>query len=119
MELSTDRNTVRLHIEGVHNAAQVESLIRTLALMRTDMLPGVPVDKDKQDKGGANAIVEKQPMLTMVALRSGGFRLWLRNRGFGWLAYEIDDRAATSMRNLISKHTKARETADFADTLSP
>ncbi len=119
MELSTDRNTVRLQIEGSHNAAQVESLIRTLALMRADMLPGVPADKDQQDKGGANAIVEKQTTLTMVALRGGGFRLWLRNRGLGWLAYEIDERAATSMRNLITKHTAVRETADFADTLAP
>ena len=119
MELSTDRNTVQLHVEGTHNAAQVESLIRTLALLRSDMLPGVPADKDDQAKGGACAILEKHPALTMAALRGGGFRLWFRNCGLGWLAYEIDNRSAASVRNLITKHIGQRETVDFVDTVSP
>ena len=75
MELSTDRNTVQLQIQDMHNAAQLASLISTLALPRAEMLPGVPADRDHQIKGGANTIMEKQPALSMAALRGGGFRL--------------------------------------------
>lgn len=75
LELSADRNTVQLQIQGTHNAAQLKSLVRTLAPLRAEMLPGVPADRDHQIKGGANTIMEKQPALSMAVLRGGGFRL--------------------------------------------
>ena len=119
LELSADRNTVQLQIHGTHNAALLESLVRTLAPLRAETLPGVPADRDHQIKGGANTIMEKQPALSMAVLRGGGFRLWVRNCGLGWLAYEIDNRCAASVSKLIIKHIGTRETPDFANTVSP
>lgn len=58
-------------------------------------------------------LIEKEPSLSMAALRGGGFRLWVRNRGLGWLAYEINTQVARSIYNLIGRHTSGVEGVDL------
>ena len=104
MKLSSDKRTLALEIRGPHTAEQLDVLIRKLAALRADMLPGVPASRTELgEQSNDGVLLEKEPSLSMAALRAGGFRLWVRNRGLGWLAYEITDQVAMSIHSLISR----------------
>ena len=105
--LAMTKKTVELNINGEHTAAQVDELLSTLALIRADMEPPVPMTRSELAQETGSILVEDKPSLLMAALRGGGFRLWLRHRGFGWLAYQIDNSTAVGMRQLIQQHTAA------------
>lgn len=110
MKLSSDLKSVELTVSGRYTAAELDQLMRTLAEMRATMLPSVPPTRDRllQESGGS-VLIEKDPSLAIAARRGGGFRLWVRNQGFGWLAYEIDNKTAIGMRDMVNKHTHGLE----------
>ena len=107
MKLSTDLRTLELSINGRYTATELDVLLRALAELRATMLPGVPQSRADllQDGSAGSVLIEKEPSITIAARRNGGFRMWVRNQGFGWLAYEIDNRAAIGVRDMIAKHT--------------
>lgn len=101
MKLNADKTLANLDIKGEMDAAGLDSLLRKLSLLRADMTPEVPGSRgDLNDEAGV--LIEDKPALVIAARRDGGFRLWLRHRGFGWLAYQIDNRNAVSMANYIN-----------------
>jgi hypothetical protein len=88
------------------NAAELDLLLRRLALIRAEMSPPVPQHAGKQEM---KVLVEDMPALSIRARDSGGFRLWLRHSGYGWLAYQIDSRTAAGLASFVAKHTSASE----------
>ncbi len=114
MKLSDDKQTLHLDIRGPHTAAELDSLIRSLALQRANMEPAVAASRTEIAGLADDAVlIEKDPALSIAALRGGGFRLWVRNRGLGWLAYEINVQVARSIYTLIGKHTSGIEAVDL------
>lgn len=110
MKLTDDKRTVELDIRGAYTAQQLESLLQKLALLRADMAPQVPHTRAQVD---ADVLVEDKPGLVIAQRRDGGFRLWLRHRGYGWLTYQIDDRSAAGAANFIRSKTAGVEAIDF------
>lgn len=105
MKLNKDGLSVELDINGMHDARQLDDLLRKLALLRSQMLPPVPQTVGDLEQADASVLVEDMPGLVIAARQSGGFRLWVRHRGFGWMAYQIDERSAVGMAAYISQRT--------------
>jgi len=112
MKLSDDKQTLHLDVRGPHTAQQLDRLIRTLATLRADMTPEVATSRMDLAAQADDVLIEQDPSL-MAALRGGGFRLWVRNRGLGWLAYEIDNQVAMSIHSLISRSAHKVEGVDL------
>ena len=106
MKIDASADGLRLHLQisGELTAAETDALLRKIALARACMTPEVAHTTEALDSSGAPVLVEDMPALSIRARSGGGFRLWLRHRGFNWLAYQIDDRAAAGLSNFIRKH---------------
>lgn len=100
MKLNDEKSRIALAIDREMDASELDELLRQLAEMRAEMRPAIAQTRAELD--GTEVLVEDKPGLVIAALTGGGFRLWLRHRGFGWLAYQIDNRAAIGMRDYIS-----------------
>lgn len=109
MKTADDGKTIRLDINTTMNTAQLDSLIHELALARSKMTPAVPTNRDAAIKDGSLATIEDGQSAVIARRRDGGFRLWLRHRGFGWLAWEVDDRFARGVADYITANTVATE----------
>ena len=85
MNISNDKTRLSINLTGTHTALQIEELMRTLAEARAAMTPAVAATRaDLADT--AELLIEDNAALTIALRTNGGFRLWLRNRGYGWLA---------------------------------
>jgi len=109
MKTANDGKTIRLEINSTLDAGQLDTLIHELALARSEMTPAVPSNRDAAIKDGSLATIEDGQSAVIARRRDGGFRLWLRHSGFGWLAWEIDDRFARGMADYITANTSAAE----------
>ena len=109
MKTTADGKTIRLNINATMNAAQLDTLLHELALARAGMTPAVPASRDAAIKDGGLVTIEDGQSAVIARRREGGFRLWLRHRGFGWLAWEIEDRFARGMADYITANTAATE----------
>lgn len=107
MKLSDDKTLASLNITGDLDASGLDALLRKLALLRADMTPPVPNTQKELLEQDANVLIEDKPALVIAARSGGGYRIWMRHRGFGWLAYQIDDRTAASMASFIGKRIQA------------
>ncbi len=104
MRLSADNRLAQVELAAELDSAGVESLIRELAELRAQMLP--PVAAHRRDLDAEHAVlIESEPGLFIAARASGGFRLWVRNRGFGWVAYEIGSGEAVGLARYILSRT--------------
>lgn len=112
MQLTDDKTVASLEITGTFDAVQLEALMRQLALLRAQMEPAVPGKRAELGDDGA-VLVEDKPTLHIGLRRQGGFRLWLRHRGYGWLAYQLDERSATGMAAFVLERSGASEVVDF------
>ena len=101
MTLNTDKTRVNLEMNADMTATDMDALIRKLALLRADMTPAVPATRDELEQVNMEVLIEDKPGLVIAARQDGGFRLWLRHRGYGWLAYQIDNLSATGMHSYL------------------
>lgn len=102
MELNGDKTEVHLAITGSLTAPELDALLRQLALVRADMAPAVVATRDDLEAAGTQVLIEDKPALVIRARRGGGFRMWLRHRGFGWCGYQIDDLTANTLADYIA-----------------
>ena len=116
IEPSADGLCLHLKIDAELTAADTDALLRKLALARARMTPAVPHSTEPLESSGAPVLVEDLPALSIRARSGGGFRLWLRHRGFNWLAYQIDDRVAAGLSNFIRKHIGDGPDVDLINT---
>lgn len=112
MKLNSSKTALQIAISGTYSTEEVDALLRQLALLRADMAPEVPMTQ-KELGETAQVLMEDKPGLRIAELRQGGFRLWLRHRGYGWLAYQIDARAAAGAANFIQSKTPGVEALDL------
>lgn len=91
MEPNDDGLTAHVVIDETVDASSLDALIRRLALLRADMRPEVPMTRDSIMASGQEVTVEDKPSLVIAKRTNGGFRLWLRHRGVGWIAYELGE----------------------------
>ncbi len=112
MKLDNSKTALQISINGTYSAHEVERLLRQLALLRADMAPEVPMTQKELDET-AHVLMEDKPGLRIAELRQGGFRLWLRHRGYGWLAYQIDARTAAGAAKFIHGKTSGVEALDL------
>lgn len=96
MEISDDKRTAQVVVNATLDAPGVETLIRKLSLLRAQMEPAVPLTREGILISGQDITVEDKPSIVMAKRANGGFRLWLRHRGVGWIAYELE--AADALR---------------------
>lgn len=116
MKISDDSKTICLDIHASLDANQLDALLQELAMLRAEMTPAVPRSKQAADQNGSPVSVENGQGAVIARRRDGGFRLWLRHRGFGWLAWEIDDRFARGLANYIVANTVEDEAVNlFSD----
>jgi hypothetical protein len=90
MILNKEKTSARLNINSDLTAYELDALLRKLALLR-----------DELDVNDMEVLIEDKPGLVIAARKEGGFRLWLRHRGYGWLAYQIDNLSATGLHNYL------------------
>jgi hypothetical protein len=109
MKTAADNKTVRLDINADMDASALDALLHKLALDRANMTPAIPNSRDAAIKDGSLATIEDGQSGVIARRRDGGFRLWLRHSGFGWLAWEIDDRFASGIANYIAVNTVEAE----------
>ena len=85
------------------SAQELDVLISGLAEIRANTEPAVSSKRpDPNDtKAALDTIVtmEDSPAMQAKLLRDGRIRLWARSSGFGWLAFNIDMRDATLLRD--------------------
>lgn len=104
IEPSADGMKLLVQIDQELTAAETDALLRKIALARAGMKPEVPHTTNPKEDTESQVLVEDMPALSIAARSGGGFRLWLRHRGFNWLAYQIDDRTASGISSFIQKH---------------
>jgi hypothetical protein len=116
MELSADGARAALRIEGDFTAHELEALLVKLAVLRSRMSPPVPetppnplADPDKP------VLMENGAAVTVALRRDGSFRLWLRNRGYGWMGYEVEVSRATGLARYILSNASGPAIDLFGD----
>lgn len=119
MKTTSDGKAIRLDINGTLNTSELEALIHDLALARAGMTPEVPPNRAEAIKDGSLATIEDGQSAVMARRKDGGFRLWLRHRGLGWLAWEFDDRFSRGMADYITAHTVATENINLVQNEIP
>lgn len=113
---SSDNKTIRLDINSTMDASQLDNLLHQLALARSEMTPTVPVSRDAAIKDGSLATIQDGHSAVIARRGNGGFRLWLRHSGFGWLAWEIDDRFARGVADYIVANTLDAESINLIES---
>lgn len=119
MKLNDDKTRIRLEIDKELDAAALDQLLRDLAELRAEMLPAVVQNRNDLDAATASVLVEDKPGLVMARLAGGGFRLWLRHRGFGWLAYQIDAVSASGIKDYLNARLAGIPETDFVSNQGP
>lgn len=83
---------------------ELDALISALAMTRAAMSPPVsnarpkPTDESAMD---TPVTVEDSPAMELRLIKDGRVRLWARNSGFGWLAFNLELRHARPLRDWL------------------
>jgi len=90
MQLSDDSTKVTLAINQTLTTAEVENLIRELAMLRTKMTPEVrPAPQDSED-GNAPVMIQSDPTLAFEhPAKEAHVTMYLRSNGLGWTAWRL------------------------------
>ena len=103
--MSDDRSCVAIRLDARLSAQELQDVIASLGEIRANMRPPVPKDPQQAAACGDNAIVQADPHFVIALRAEGGFRLWLRNAGIGWIALEIPEAKARALADYIAGRT--------------
>lgn len=96
------QETVRIQIDKTLTAQELELLIHELAEQRSVMKPPVALTRAEAfETPNAVALLEDEPSCVAARLKDGRIRLWMRNRGIGWQAFNMDTRNAAALRDWL------------------
>ncbi len=107
--LSDDTGSASITTSGPLSASDVESLIADLASLRSRMTPPVAMSTPGSREFDSNlpkTSKQNDPEIAAARLHDGSIRLWIRNVGLGWLAFDMP-------------HAKARAIADYIVANTP
>lgn len=114
MRLNKERTVAELDIQGSLTVSEVETLISRLAELRANMLPPVadaPPSAQDQDLDSHEISVQANPAVELRVLTEDRIRVWIRNLGIGWLAFDLAPDTAESLARFILSNLGER---DFA-----
>lgn len=92
MILNIDKTIATVQIDGNMDTRELESLIRKLCILRSQMTPEVTQNApgpDDPPTPDMRILIEDKPAMTVAHRTNGSFRFWLRNRGIGWCGYNV------------------------------
>ena len=90
MQLNDDRSQATLSINQTLTAAEVENLIRELAVLRAQMTPEVRLAPQESENGQAPVMVQSEPTLAFEhPARDPHVTMYLRSTGLGWTAWRL------------------------------
>lgn len=90
MQLSDDSTKATLAINQTLTAAEVEDLIRELAMLRTKMTPEVRSAPQDSDDGNAPVMIQSDPTLAFEhPAKEAHVTMYLRSSGLGWTAWRL------------------------------
>lgn len=84
-------------LNGEFSALELEEIIADLAQVRAGMQPAVPSKPDPD----RNVPVQERTLFSIRNILGGGARIWLRNEGFGWLAFELSAEEAVGLAEFL------------------
>jgi hypothetical protein len=105
-ELNEGATRATLEVTGEFSANALEDLITKLAVLRSTMSPPVterPPDATTDPE--KRILMESDCAMTAALRRNGGIRLWFRNSGIGWVAYEVEPERARAIAQYILSRT--------------
>lgn len=118
--LAPGEASATVEINGSLSTSEIETLISDLALLRGSMIPEVTRKNPLMDPGEPKVSIQDDPDFQLRLLRDGRIRLWIRNRGLGWLVFNIPTINACAMRDYLIANTPTDEAApDFFSDEAP
>ena len=111
MNLSDDKRTVHLSIEGDLTAEDLQALIAQLARVRARMLPAVPGAPAADDLDSA----ERAEGFAVRTLSAEYIQLLFRDLGLGWLSIALEIDQARVLREFLIANTPASDPSPLAD----
>ena len=103
IETTPGARSVRLNLNGVFSAGELEQLIGDLARARAMMEPAVPRDPEPSGKALADP-----RFFVSDAPDGGGVALRLRDPGIGWRAYRLPYNEAGRLAMLLDECSRRR-----------
>lgn len=94
-------STATIALNGTFTAAELEQLIAELIQTRASLSP--PVAQDPPSQWDANALHQRATSFRIRTLVDGGLRIWLRNEGIGWIAFDIPHALRRELVEFLSK----------------
>lgn len=105
MDINHDKTAALLNISGSYTAREIESLISDLALLRAKLEPPVPFTPPHGPDEPGNISVQSNPSIAIGRFRDGGGRLYIRNHGIGWLAFDFVQEQLARFRDAVLSRT--------------
>lgn len=96
----------RIHLNGDFTALEIEKILADLAEVRASLEPHVPLQPPSLQ---TDVILQVQENALFKVRRriGGGLRIWLRNEGFGWMAFELTEPATAELKNFLASELRA------------
>jgi translation initiation factor 2 beta subunit (eIF-2beta)/eIF-5 len=98
----SQESKIKLNLEGEFSASDIESVIRTLAKARAGLKPQVP-ENPPTEYSTDEALVQAESKFSIATLANGGIRIWLRNEGIGWIAFDLGEADKRGIADFLSK----------------
>ncbi len=108
MKLSDDKKSISISVIGTLSTAKVDTLIADLAFLRANMLPPVQLEPPRPGDPNSdhpNVSSQDDPSISVRLLRDGKIRFWLRNRGLGWMVFNLPVEKACAVRDYLIANT--------------
>jgi hypothetical protein len=96
----------RIHLSGDFSALEIEDILAEIAKVRASLEPQVSTQPPSL-LSDAEVLVQEDALFHIRRRIGGGLRIWLRNEGFGWLAFELNDTAAAELKTFLSSELRA------------
>lgn len=100
-----EESKVRIALNGEFTAMELEEVIRDLALARSGLKPEIPMQPPSL-LSEHDVLVQKETQFAFRKLATGGLRIWLRNEGIGWLAFNLSRADVLGIREFFSKEVR-------------
>lgn len=104
VDVIDDCKSASVKINQVFSARELGALIISLMEVRSHLEPPVSLDRPGPEDDEL-VLIENDPALTMGQRADGSFRLWVRNRGVGWMGFEISQQKAATLRDFLIPRT--------------
>ena len=104
------RSKIPLQVNGEFSAAELEEIIRELAVARAGMDPPVPLDPPSEGAEG-DVLEQQQAQFSIRTRADGGLRIWLRSEGIGWMAFTLSAAARKDLLAFLGKEVSHTHTS--------